>query len=135
MFNPEKGFYKALNLVTSTDFVPSLSISDVQSMIPNDQKNSSIALVEIFLDNFITSNISSNVLEKLTNVVFPAIRSLSMKCLVRFAYTDAIIKVNNVVGVQDAAETQVVKHIQQLAPILQVCNHIDLTYSVYFLIV
>ncbi len=113
LLNPERGFYHVLALATSVDFPPSLSIPDITDMIQNNQ-NISIVLVEIFLDRFLTSDISTNILDKLSNVVFPAVRSLSMKSLVRFAYTDGIF------SVQDAAEPQLLRHIEQLTPILQV---------------
>jgi len=47
--------------------------------------------------------------------VFAAIRSVGMKCIFRFAYS-----MEQGSGPQDAAKTQLLKHIAQLKPILQV---------------
>ena len=116
LLNPERGFYYVLEMTASTDSNPSLSISDVLGLIPTNNQNISILLVEIFLDSFITSDISATVLDKLKNVVFPAVRSLNVKSLIRFAYTNDIA--SN--GVQDATETQLMRHINQLTPVLQV---------------
>ena len=71
--------------------------------------------MEVVLDKFLSSDISSTVLDKLNSVVFAAIRSVGMKCILRFAYS-----MEQGSGPQDAAKTQLLKHIAQLKPILQV---------------
>ncbi|EFX64287.1 hypothetical protein DAPPUDRAFT_266654 [Daphnia pulex] len=107
--NPEKGFYHGYEIFFSN--YQAISLSTLQQW--RTSENVTLVHINYVLDNFVTSNISSTVLSKLT-VDFQTLRSADMKAIVRFSYTLTEGNMN------DAALTQLLKHIDQLKPYLQV---------------
>jgi hypothetical protein len=107
--NPEKGFYHGYEIFFSN--YQAISLSTLQQW--RTSENVTLVHINYVLDNFVTSNISSTILSKLT-VDFQTLRSAGMKAIVRFSYTLTEGNMN------DAALTQLLKHIDQLKPYLQV---------------
>lgn len=107
--NPDRGFYHGFEIVAS-----SYEPADVAMMQQwwTDEKVS-LVLLEYALDIFVTSNISSTILSKISTD-FQSVRSAGVKSIVRFTYTLVSGNMN------DAALPQLLKHIDQLKPILQV---------------
>ena len=79
--------------------------------------NCSIAMVHYMFDKFKTSNISSAMLSAIDTDLNGAWNA-GMKVGLRFDYDDNVKKTNS-----DAAYNQLIKHIDQLRPYLQVFNH------------
>jgi Domain of unknown function (DUF4874) len=107
--NPEKGFYHGFDILFSN--YQAISPSTLQQW--RTSENVTLVHINYVLDNFVTSNVSSTILSKLT-VDFQSLRSAGMKSIVRFSYTLTSGNMN------DAALTQLLKHIDQLKPYLQV---------------
>lgn len=73
----------------------------------------SLVLFEFFMGTAVTSDISSTILDKIKKD-FSNLRASGLKTIVRFAYTAKEGDMN------DASLPQLLKHIEQLKPILQV---------------
>lgn len=106
--NPERGFYhhketKASSYSTLT-----------QSSLSNYRTNEKITLILrlFYLEQFLTTPISENYLNSM-RTDFDRIRNAGVKCIIRFAYSN-----KTALGQRDASKTQMLAHIQQLAPIL-----------------
>lgn len=110
--NPEKGYYMAIEVFAS-NYEP---VAWALEGIPSYPVGLSVVLLEYVLDTFVTSDISSSLL---TNIAadFKALRDYPLKSVVRFTYTEQLNNIN------DAALPQLLRHINQLAPILQVRRH------------
>lgn len=107
--NPERGLYQAYEIHGNT---PAISASDVKSKLASGH---TIWLTEFYLTDFMNGNISSSYLKKVQSV-FDAIRGGGAKAIVRFAYRD---NNNNLDQDQEPEVAQVLKHVEQLKPILQ----------------
>jgi hypothetical protein len=108
--NPERGFYKHTE-THSTGYYP-LN----QSALIGYRTNQNITLIlrVFYLENFISSPISSSYLTNMQQD-FAKLRAAGLKCVIRFAYSD-----DNDNGLpQDASKDQVLAHIEQLKPILR----------------
>ncbi len=108
--NPERGFYKDVESYASA--LTPIALSDLQSFWSTDQ--ASILLINYVLDTFLTSDISSTFLNTIT-ADMATLRTAGMKAALRFSYTQTDGNMN------DAVITQLLKHIAQIKPILQVC--------------
>jgi Domain of unknown function (DUF4874) len=108
--NPERGFYKDVESYASK--LKPIALSDLQDYWSKDQV--SLILINYVLDKFVTSDISSTFLNTIT-ADMATLRKAGMKAVLRFSYTQTEGNKN------DAAITQLLKHIAQIKPILQVC--------------
>ncbi|XP_046633549.1 uncharacterized protein LOC124312970 [Daphnia pulicaria] len=120
--NPEKGFYHGYEIFFSN--YQAISLSTLQQW--RTSENVTLVHINYVLDNFVTSNISSTILSKLT-VDFQTLRSAGMKAIVRFSYTLTEGNMN------DAALTQLIKHIDQLKPYLQANSDVIATVQAGFI--
>ena len=97
--NPERGFYRGVNLVQDTD------MSSVRA------NGCSLARSYIRLDDYRSSDIPDSVLSSL-EAGFDAARAAGIKVIPRVAYNFAS-------GAPDASKSWVLQHISQLAPVYQ----------------
>lgn len=106
--NPERGLYCAHEV---HDDKTSLSAADVKARRATGH---SVWLLEFYLTNYMSGNISSSYLKNIQNH-FDAIREGGAKAIVRFAYQD-----HYTAGEEMDPEVEVVmKHVQQLERILK----------------
>ncbi|XP_069981615.1 uncharacterized protein [Penaeus vannamei] len=105
--NPERGFYKHTESKTS-----SWEPLDDEALRELVQKGYSLIYRNIILDSFVDSDISPDILQKIRDD-FTTLKSNRMKVILRFSYS---IDINNK---NDAPPEQLLKHIEQLAPILK----------------
>ena len=110
--NPEKGFYKDVESFASK--LAPIEPDDLKSFWNKDQ--ASILLINYVLDKFLTSDISSTFLNTIT-ADMTTLRTAGMKAALRFSYTQTEGNKN------DAVITQLLKHIAQIKPILQVSGN------------
>ncbi len=110
IINPERGFYKAFEYKSAS--ATPLSASKVQSARTAGR---SLLLLEYYLTDFIESDISSAYLT-LIEKNFQTLRSGGAKCILRFAYKN---NHNDNDKPWDATEAWVMRHIEQLKPLLQ----------------
>lgn len=110
MANPEKGFYHGFEIATS-------SYNQINQTALKLWKNEKVSLVflHFVLNSFVTSNISTTIIGKM-NADFNTLRINGFKSVVRFSYTTVEGNIN------DATLPQVLKHIDQLKPILMVIS-------------
>lgn len=115
--NPERGFYKAEEYRKAS-----------QSVLSNNRLNSirtsgrSLMLLEYYLTDFISSDISSSYLTLIENN-FKALRKGGVKCILRFAYSDNHEESSHP---WDATEAWVMRHIEQLSPLFT--NYSDVIF-------
>lgn len=107
--SPERGLYTALEYHSSGN---KISASDVKAKLATGH---SLWLLEFYLTDFMNGNISSKYLEGIQGC-FDAIRGGGAKAIVRFAYRD---NNNNLNLDQEPELSQILKHVEQLKPILQ----------------
>ncbi len=106
--NPERGLYTAYELHGSSQ---TISGSDVRA---KRLTGHSLWLLEFYLTDFMSGNISTSYLKKIENCL-DAIRDGGAKAIVRFAYRD---NNNNLDQDQEPEVSVVLKHVEQLKPIL-----------------
>ncbi|MEN9336026.1 MAG: hypothetical protein RLZZ500_1013 [Bacteroidota bacterium] len=107
--NPERGFFKFTE--THSNAYSSLNATT----LTNYRVNQKITLIyrAFYLENFINTPISAAYLT-LMQQDFDKIRQAGLKCIIRFAYADDESAIQ-----RDATKTQMLSHIQQIAPLLQ----------------
>ena len=105
--NPERGLYH--HTETSTGNYSLLSVAQLEQW--RTTENVTLILRLFYLDGFINSPISNSYLNNM-QTDFDRMRQAGIKCVVRFAYS------NNTNGAYDASKTQMLAHINQLAPYL-----------------
>ncbi len=107
--NPERGLYKysatSSNPYTSLDYSTLTEYKSTQGI--------SLLYRNFQLNNFLTKNISAEYLANM-NRDFETIRAAGMKAIVRFSYSES-----ENVRQRDATKLMILRHIQQLKPILQ----------------
>ena len=108
--NPERGYYKAHGFKSASDSPVSTS-----KMRSYRYSGTSLVLLEFFLMDYVTSDISQSYLTLIENN-FKNLRSGGMKCVLRFAYSDGHSSSDHP---WDATEDWVLRHIAQLKPLLQ----------------
>ena len=106
--SPERGIYCAFEVHSTSS---SISASDVKSKLVTGH---SLWLLEFYLTEFMSGSISSAYLKRIQDC-FDAIRGGGAKAIVRFAYRD---NNNNLDQDQEPELSQILKHIEQLKPIL-----------------
>lgn len=106
--SPERGLYSAYEVYSKTE---PISVSGVKSKLATGH---SLWLLEFYLTDFMTSSISSAYLKKIQDC-FDAIKAGGAKAIVRFAYRN---NNNNLNEDQEPKPDQLLKHIEQLKPVL-----------------
>ena len=118
--NPERGYfhYASTGLVTSG--YPALSQSTL-----NTYRSQNITVIQrtFYLNQFITSSISDTYLTGM-QTDFTTIRNAGLKVIVRFAYSKS-----QTAAVLDATKSQILAHIQQVAPLIQANKDVISTYQ------
>lgn len=107
--SPERGLYCAHEYHSTGN---SFSANDVKAKLLTGH---SLWLIEFYLTSFMSGNISTAYLNGIQNC-FDAIRGGGAKAIVRFAYRD---NNNNLSQDQEPEVSQVLKHVEQVAPILK----------------
>lgn len=106
--NPERGFYGV------RDFRKVGSPLSVASVKSNLLQNRSLFYLGFYLTDFMESDISADYLA-MVGTSLQALREGGNKCIIRFAYKENEAETNKP---WDASEEWVLRHIEQLAPVL-----------------
>lgn len=108
--NPERGYYH----YTSTGGTTSTYTTLNQTTL-NSYRSENITVIErmFYLNSFISTAISDSYLANM-QADFDKIRNAGLKVIIRFAYSKS-----ESVAVLDATKTQILAHIQQVAPLIQ----------------
>ena len=106
--NPERGFYKAEEYRSASQGVLSAN-----RLAANRTLGRSLMLLEYYLTDFVTSDISQAYLDLIENN-FKSLRANGVKCILRFAYSDGHAEADHP---WDASEEWVMRHIEQLSPL------------------
>ena len=106
--NPDRGFYHYSSSGTSTTY-SALSASTLSAY---RTQNISMVHRTFYLNQFVTTPISDAYLANM-QADFNAIRNAGLKIIIRFAYSKS-----ESAAVLDATKTQILAHIQQVAPII-----------------
>lgn len=107
--NPERGFYQHEG-TDSSPYDP-LNLTSLRNKRINE--NITLVLRIFYMEDFLTSNISTSYLNNVTND-FTIARNAGVKLIVRFAYSDGANS-----GSNNPTKAKILTHIQQLAPIMQ----------------
>lgn len=107
--NPERGFYKPCELSVSS---PDISLSTVRSQRTQGR---TLLYIQYRLDKCISSDIPESVLTSIQNN-FDILREGGAKCILRFCYKENEAESNKP---WDAEEQWVMRHIEQVKPLLQ----------------
>jgi hypothetical protein len=102
--NPERGFYTQYSATNETGSLTATQMTSIRN------KKQSIILRLYYLTNYKTTDLSSAFLLTLEND-FKMLRQNGIKCVLRFAYTSKN-------GVPDASLAMVLRHLDQLGPVL-----------------
>ncbi|XP_069180021.1 uncharacterized protein [Procambarus clarkii] len=107
VYNPERGFYHHTETLSSA-WAP-LTSTQLRQYV---SANYSLIFRNIVLDQFVNKNLTSTILQKITDD-FITLRNAGMKVVLRFCYSLDASNIN------DAPPAQLAAHIQQLTPLLQ----------------
>ena len=108
--NPERGFYSA------TEFHSASKTAISQAKVDAARKvGRTLHLLEYYLTDYMETDIAQDYLDLVTKN-FQALRAYGAKAIVRFAYKDNYNDNNHP---WDATEQQVLRHVEQLKPILR----------------
>lgn len=110
--NPERGFYRYIE--TRSSAPDPYNLATLRSYRTNEQITLLYCIT--YLDTFVTSAINTNFLQHIADNL-ATVREAGLKCILRFAYTDDWNNETPPFG--DATKTQILAHLDQLAPILQ----------------
>jgi len=110
VLNPERGLYHAHEIYADT---PMLTGSEVEYYVKTGHK---LILLEFYLTEYMAGSIYQSELDRIQQF-FDAIRDGGAKAIVRFAYRNTNENYQTIV--QEPALDIVLKHIEQLKPILQ----------------
>ena len=118
MANPERGFYSSsLGRITTKSLPPKAALYN-----SSRRTGKTIAIFEVELDDFLTSDITPEYLTLLQQE-FDVLRQGGSKCILRFGYSwdtrpaDGGTLSNGTP--YDATPAQVLRHVEQMAPVLQ----------------
>ena len=108
--NPERGYYHYTSTGGTTATYTTLNQSTLDSY-----RGENITVIErmFYLNSFVSSPISDSYLANMQSD-FDKIRNAGLKVIIRFAYSKS-----ESVAVLDATKTQILAHIQQVAPLIQ----------------
>ncbi len=125
--NPERGFYFVDDFGSADDKPITSSV-----LIANRKLNRTIAYHGYYLTDFMESDISAEFIE-LIRKNMQALRDGGAKCVLRFAYTDFEPTLNDSMPEdfkgRDASVEWVLRHIEQVKPILQEYGDVILCYQ------
>lgn len=121
--NPERGFYKHYDFLSSSS--APLSVSALQAA--RVENNITLFYTGHYLTEFVKSDISDKYLD-LVRKNMQALRDAGAKCILRFAYTNSQSK-----KPWDAEPEWVARHIEQLKPILQEYSDVILVFQSGFI--
>ena len=107
--NPERGFYS-----TKESHSIGKPLNNATVEVARKQGRT-LFLFEYYLTDFVTSDISDDYLAYI-RANFEALRENGAKCLLRFAYSNGYSESDRP---WDATEAQVLRHVQQIKPLLQ----------------
>lgn len=108
--NPERGFYMASGIRNADGTGIARS-----SMTAARGQGRSLYLLEFYLTDFVESDISEDYLQTV-RAKFQSLREGGMKCVLRFCYSDGMDEADKP---WDATPQQVLRHVEQLKPLLQ----------------
>lgn len=108
--NPERGFYSPVDFVSVTE-----NPVNANRITASRNLGRTLYLLEFYLTNYMESDIADDYLD-LVEKNFKALRENGAKALVRFAYKNGYSAMDHP---WDASEEWVLRHIEQLAPILR----------------
>ncbi|MBP5334038.1 MAG: DUF4832 domain-containing protein [Bacteroidales bacterium] len=108
--NPERGFYSAAEINTSTSTAISKDGIDVAR-----KQGRTLFLLEFHMKDYVASDIADDYLQMIRSK-FQNLRSYGAKCVLRFCYSNGMDEKDKP---WDATKDQVLRHIAQLKPILQ----------------
>ena len=108
--NPERGFYMAMEVYRADG----TGIADA-SLNANRLQGRSLVLLEFHLKDYVACDISEDYLEMI-RLKFQALRRGGNKCVLRFCYSNGFAESDKP---WDAPIDQVLRHIEQLRPLLQ----------------
>lgn len=111
--NPERGFYDHVNLAGTSGF----------GYVRTNGR--SVAMAHVHLDNYRTRDLDATYLSAL-QAGFDRVRAAKIKVILRFSY-------NECMGCADASKAQILRHIQQLTPLLQKNADVILTFQAGFI--
>ena len=108
--NPERGFYQAGEIFTA----------DGKGMTPSTMnaarlQGRSLFLLQFFLTDFITTDISEEYLQTI-RARFESLRTGGMKCILRFSYSNGDSEADKP---WDTTPEMVLRHIEQVKPLIQ----------------
>ena len=115
--NPERGFYTGISVKS-----PNEAVLNTNKVNVARAQGRTLYIIEYFLINYVTSDIAEDYLEVIRKN-FQALRANGAKCILRFAYSDGHSEKDRP---WDATEEQVLRHVEQLKPILQ--EYADVIY-------
>ena len=119
--NPERGFYRPIE-VHSASATP-IAVTSVEYL----RKSYSLLLLEFYLTDYLESDIAQEYLD-LMQAYFNNVREGGAKAIVRFAYQN-----NEKDTPWDATEEWVLRHIEQVKPILQANSDVILVLQAGFI--
>ena len=127
--NPERGLQKYsitnTNYYTNTGY-SNISESEIRGWRTGAEKVT-VVYRHFLLSTFMDTTISQNYLDNI-NLDFNRIRNAGLKCIVRFAYSDRIES-----SPQQPEKSQILAHIEQLAPLLESNKDIILSHQAGFI--
>ncbi len=127
--NPERGLQKysiTNNNYTSNPNYSNINVSDITGWRTGTEKVTVIYRY-FMLSAFMSSNISQTYLDNI-QIDFSRIRNAGLKCIVRFAYSSNISS-----SPQQPVKSQILAHINQLAPVLENNKDVILSHQAGFI--
>lgn len=119
IINPERGFYQPSHFQESSS---ALSVSQVKS---NRSSGRSLFYIQFRLDKCMNKDIPQAYLTKMQQT-FDALREGGAKCILRFCYKESDKESNKP---WDAEEKWVMRHIEQVKPLLQQNEDVIMVYQ------
>jgi hypothetical protein len=127
--NPERGLQKYS--ITNNNYNSNPSYSNIDESVITGWRTGTEKVTVIYryfmLSAFLSSNISQTFLDNI-QIDFNRIRNAGLKCIVRFAYTDKISS-----SPQQPVKSQILAHINQLAPVLESNKDVILSHQAGFI--
>lgn len=127
--NPERGFQKYsitdANYATTTNY-SNISISELNDWYSGTDKVS-VIFRYFLLEDFLNTNINATYLNNM-QLDFDRIKATGLKCIIRFSYSNA-----EGTGAQQASKSQILAHLNQLAPIINTNKDIIISHQAGFI--
>ncbi len=127
--NPERGLQKYS--ITGSNYATTIGANNLSVDTLNGWKSSADRVTVVFryflLEDFLASDINATYLGNI-QTDFANIRSAGFKTIIRFSYSNAQGS-----GVQQASKAQILRHIDQLGPLLQANSDVILSHQAGFI--